>query len=157
MRCAALAAVLALVAPGCGASGAPKADPGAVATHVLDQIVHNRYTEAWDGLHPVDQKVASRDEYVSCESRSPVIAVPLTVKVVGISDQSVGLGDGKFIASKAVDLRLGFAGGYHLVHTVHLVASHGMWRWILPPWRYRDYKAGRCPSDAGSTPPPSTS
>jgi len=153
----ALLAAVAIAVASCGSSAAPSADPGAVATHVLDQIVHNRYTEAWDGMHPVDQKVAPRDEYVSCESRSPVIATPRTVKVVGVKDVSVGLGDGKFVASKAVDLRLGFAGGFHLVHTVHLVASHGTWRWILPSWRYRDYKADRCPSDAGSTPPASTS
>jgi hypothetical protein len=154
---AALVAAVALMAAGCGSSGTPSADPGAAATHVLDQIVHNRYTEAWATLNPVDQKVAPRDEYVSCESRSPVIAVPRSVKVVGVKDESVGLGDGTFVASKAVDLRLGFPGGFHLVHTVHLVASHGKWRWILPSWRYRDYKADRCPSDAGSTPPPSTS
>jgi hypothetical protein len=40
---------------------------------------------------------------------------------------------------------------------VHLVASHGMWKWILPSWRFRDYKADRCPTDAGSSPPPSQS
>lgn len=157
MRRVALLAALAVAAAGCGASAGPKSDPGIVAKVVLDQIVHNHYTEAWDALHPVDQKVAPRAEYVSCESRSPVIAVPRTVKVVGVGDESVGLGDGKFVESKAVKLRLGFAGGYHLVHTVHLVAAHGKWRWILPPWRYRDYKADRCPTDAGSSPAPSTS
>ena len=153
----ALLAAVAVLAAGCGSAAAPKAPPGTVATHVLDQIVHNRYTEAWDGLDPVDQKVAPRAEYVTCESRSPVIAVPRTVEVVAVRDESVGLGDGKFTHSKAVDLRLGFTGGYHLVHTVHLVAAHGSWRWILPSWRYRDYKADRCPTDAGSTPPASTS
>jgi hypothetical protein len=151
-----LAAALVLTLAGCGggSSAAPKDDPKQVARNVLDLIVNNHYTEAWDGLHPVDQAVAPRTEYVGCESRSPVIAKPLSVKVVRVTKESVGLGDGKFLDSTAVDLRLGFAGGFHLVHTVHLVASDGQWRWILPSWRYRDYKADRCPTDAGSTPPP---
>jgi hypothetical protein len=151
-----LAGALALVLAGCGGSSSatPKDDPKQVAKNVLDLIVNNHYTEAWDGLHPVDQAVAPRTEYVGCESRSPVIAKPLSVKVVRVKQESIGLGDGKFLDSTAVDLRLGFAGGFHLVHTVHLVANEGKWRWILPSWRYRDYKADRCPTDAGSTPPP---
>lgn len=153
-------AVLALAASACGGSSSgkePTDDPTQVAMHVLDQIVHNKYTEAWDGLYAVDQAVAPRGEYVDCESRSPVNAVPESVKAVKVEDTSVGLGDGSFVDSKAVSLRLGFTGGFHIVHVVHLVADGGMWHWILPSWRYRDYKADRCPTDAGSTPPPATS
>ncbi len=47
--------------------------------------------------------------------------------------------------------------GFHIVKTVHLIATHGTWRWILPPTKYREYKADSCPTDAGSTPPPTTS
>ena len=150
-------AVLALAGCGGSSSAAPKSDPRQAAVKVLDQIVHNRYTEAWDDLHPTDQAVAPRTEYVGCESRSPVIAKPRSVRVVGVKDESIGLGDGSFVQSKAVALRLGFAGGFKLTHTVHLVASHGEWKWILPGWRFRDYRADRCPTDGGSSPPPSQS
>ncbi|HEY8406603.1 MAG TPA: hypothetical protein VIK66_01370 [Gaiellaceae bacterium] len=154
-----LAAFAAVAITGCGASssGTPKDDPKQAAVKVLNQIVHNHYTEAWDDLHPTDQAVAPRDEYVNCESRSPVIAVPLTVRALRVKDESIGLGDGTFVDSKAVALRLGFEGGFAVTHTVHLVASHGSWKWILPSWRFRDYKADRCPTDAGSSPPPSQS
>jgi hypothetical protein len=153
-----LAAIAALAIAGCGSSsGTPKDDPKQVAVKVLNQIVHKHYTEAWDDLHPADQAVAPRDEYVTCESRSPVIAVPLTVRALWVKDESIGLGDGSFVESKAVPLRLGFEGGFAVTHTVHLVASHGTWTWILPSWRFRDYKADRCPTDAGSSPPPSQS
>ena len=158
-RLAALA-LLVVAASACGgSSGArqPTDDPGKVAMHVLDQIVHNMYTEAWDGLYGADQSVAPRKEYVDCESRSPVVATPTSVSVVNVEDASVGLGDGTFVDSKAVSLRLGFTGGFHLVHVVHLVADGGSWHWILPSWRYRDYKADRCPTDPGSSPPPSPS
>ena len=135
---------------GCG-NGKPTGDPGAFATHVVDLIVHNKYPQAWGDMHPVDQKVAPFGEYIGCEARSPVIAVPRTMKVVRVNDESVGLGDGSFVDSKAVQVRLGFAGGFHVVHTVHVVADHGKWKWILPSWRFRDYRANRCPGSTSSS------
>jgi hypothetical protein len=152
VKVAALAALL-LVLAGCGGSSSkpPRADPKQAAEHVLDLIVHNRYTQAWASLHPTDQAVAPRAEYVGCESRSPVLTLPNAVKVVRVHEESVGLGDGKFLPSTAVDLRIGFPGGFHTVQTVHLVDSHGAWRWILPPAKYRAYKANTCPGGAGAT------
>jgi hypothetical protein len=156
MRRVAVLAVLALA--GCGGKDAqPKDDPGQFAIGVVDQIVHNHYSAVWDDLHPKDQAVAPIAEYVACETRNPVIAVPRTVKVKSVVDESVGLGDGTFVDSKAVDVRLGFAGGFNVTHTVHVVAAHGKWTYILPSWRFRDYKADKCPTDAGSPPPPATS
>jgi len=154
-RVALLLFVGALVA-GCGATKAaqPKDDPGAFATKVVDLIVHNQYSAAWGDLHSVDKQVAPSSEYVGCEIRNPVIAVPRTVKVLSVKDESIGMGDGTFVDSKAVAVRLGFAGSFKVTHTVHVVADHGKWTWILPAWRYRDYKGDKCPTDASSAPPP---
>jgi hypothetical protein len=145
--------VVVLVTAACGGTSA---SPSEVAMKDLDLIVHNRYDEAWDGMYSRDRAVAKRSEYVSCESRSPVQEAPQTTKPVGVSDESVGIGDGTFVKSKAVRLQLDFRGG-RLVHTVHLIKEKGGWRWILPSWRYRDYKADRCPTDVGSSPPPTQS
>jgi hypothetical protein len=82
-----------------------------------------------------------------------VIAVPRTLKVLRVEDQSIGIGDGTFVDSKAVAVRLGFAGGFAVTHMVHVVASHGKWTWILPAWRYCDYEGDTCPTAAGSAPP----
>jgi hypothetical protein len=153
-----VAGLVVLVAAGCGSGNArPKESPGAAALRVVDRIVHNRYAEAWGDLHSVDQKVAPLAEYVGCETRSPVVARPLSVKVVSVNDESVGLGDGKFLDSTSVDVRMTFAGKFKLVHSVHLVAEDDKWKWILPSWRYRDYRADRCPTDSGSAPPPADS
>ena len=99
-------------AAGCGSkrSAKPTENPRVAAVRVLDQIVHNHYTDAWGDLHSVDQKVAPLAEYVGCETRSPVIARPRTVKVVSVNAESVGLGDGKFVESTAVGIRMAFAG-----------------------------------------------
>ena len=149
--------VAVLVLAGCGGKDAqPKDDPSTFAVGVVDRIVHNHYSQVWADLHPVDQKVAPFGEYVRCETRNPVIAVPRSVKVKSVVDESVGLGDGTFVKSKAVDVRLGFAGGFSVVHTVHVVAAKGKWTYILPSWRFRDYKADKCPTDAGSSPAPSS-
>jgi hypothetical protein len=142
-------AALALALTACGSS---VGDPKPVAVSAVDQIVHNRYTEAWDELYSRDRDVAPRDEYVSCESRSPVQEVPRAMKALSVSDESVGIGDGSFVDSKAVKVQMDFRGG-RLVHTVHLVKDGGKWRWILPAARYRDYKDDVCPTDAGSSNP----
>jgi hypothetical protein len=155
MKYAPLLVVLVLAA--CGTTNAtPKADPGQAALRVVDLIVHNRYAVAWNDLTPADKKVAPLQEYVGCETRSPVLAAPIEARVVRVRDESVGLGNGMFVRSKAVDVRLRFRGNFKLVHTVHLVASDGRWTWILPSWRYRDYRADKCPIDAGSSAPPAS-
>jgi hypothetical protein len=154
-----LAAAGALLLAGCGGGGsaAPTDDPGVFAVNVVQLIVGNSYTRAWQDMQSKDQKVAPLDEYVTCEKRSPVLTAPTSMKVVGVSDESVGLGDGTFVPSKAVKVRMVFPGaGNVLTHTVHVVAEHGRWKWILPSWRFRDYRADTCPTDAGSTPPPAS-
>jgi hypothetical protein len=157
MRLAAVA-LLAVVAAGCGSdSSAPKEDPSTAAVRVVHQITANRYAQAWGDLHSKDQHVAPLGEYVDCETRSPVIARPRGVKVTKVTDESFGIGDGSFVETKAVAVRLTFAGAFKVTHTVHLVAEDGRWKWILPSFRFRDYKANRCPVDPGSSAPPSTS
>lgn len=157
MRLLPLLVAAALLA-GCGSgSPAPKDDPSAFAVGVVKLIVANSYTRAWQDLHSADQKVAPLEEYVTCESRSPVLTAPTSVKAVKVRDESVGLGNGKFVPSKAVDVRMVFPGQKNvLTHTVHVVAEGGRWKWILPSWRFRDYRADKCPTDAGSAPPPSS-
>jgi len=141
----ALLAALCLVAAGCGGSSSPTADPGPVAIDVVQRITHNDYAHVWDELLSIDRAVAPRKEYVACESSHPVAVVPRSLKVLKVTDESVGLGNGHYVPSKAVAVRIVFGGGLAITHTVHLVAESGKWRFILPPWRYRDYKSDRCP------------
>jgi hypothetical protein len=128
------------------AAAAPKDDPRAFAVHVVRLITANRYAEAWETLNPVDQSVAPRAEYVGCEQRTPIVAKLREVRALDVSDDSVGLGDGKFIPSTVVAVRIAFEGddSFAITHAVHLVAVHGRWTWVLPSWRYRSFRANRC-------------
>src|SRR3954451_24322650 len=157
---AALAALLVVIGTaGCGGGGssAPKEAPGVAAVRVVRQITANRYAPAMADLHSKDQDVAPLGEYVDCETRSPVIARPGGVKVLRVFDESRGIGDGTFLETKAVAVRLSFTDSFNVTQTVHLVAEGGRWKWILPSFRFRDYKANRCPVDPGSSGPPTTS
>jgi len=142
------------LASGCGGGpGTPHDDPSAFAVKVVHLIVRNEYGQAWSNLHPEDQKVAPRDEYVSCEASSPVPSQPTSVTAVGVSDQPVALGNGSSVPSKAVHVRMAFPGANNVVvQTVHVVAAKGRWTWILPAWRFRYYAADRCPTSKPGTP-----
>ena len=154
-----------LAAPSLAAPAAAARTPSRRTTRarspckVVDQIVHNRYDTAWGDLHPVDQKVAPLAEYVQLRDGGRRCSpVPRSTKVVSISDESVGLGDGSFVQTQG-GRTCGSASpaASTLVHTVHVVATTAKWTWILPSCRFRDYRADKCPVDAGSSPPPSTS
>ena len=135
----------------------PPSDPRPFAVDIVRLIVSNRYAEAWDDLHPVDRRAASRAEYVDCENRSPFAATFVRARVAKVSDESVGLGDGRFVRSKAVDVLITLrdvgVAPFVVRHTMHVVASGSKWTWILPSWRYAEFRANRCPT----APPASTS
>ena len=157
-RLALVAAVLVVLAAGCGGGSAvPSGDPGVFAVKVMHLIVTNQYTEAWKDMIPDDQKVAPLDEYVACENRSPILLQPISVRVLDVGDRSVDLGNGHSVRSKAVQLRLAFPGaGNVLVRTVHVVAVKHDWKWVLPAKRFQDYADDACPTATAPPPTPST-
>jgi ABC-type thiamine transport system substrate-binding protein len=137
----------------------PTADPRAFAVGVVRLIVQNKYGEAWGALHPVDRRVASRAEYVGCENRSRFTARFVRARVAHIADEAVGLGNGRFVRSKAVDVLITLeedgVAPFVVRHTMHVVPSGSKWTWILPSWRYVDFRANRCPTAPHAPSPPS--
>ena len=90
-----LAALAALALTGCGSVVEPAEGRSEIsAVKVVDQIVHNHYSKAWNDLHPTDQAVAPRGEYVTAE---PVAGARgrRDRRAVGVKDESVGIGDGR--------------------------------------------------------------
>lgn len=128
----------------------PSGDPGVFAVDVVRLIVENRYGEAWADLHPIDQRVASKGEYVVCENRSRFTAAFVRATPGVVTDEAVGLGNGRFVRSKAVEVRVTLKeqdlAPFVVRHTMHVVRSGSKWTWILPSWRYVDFRDGRCSS-----------
>jgi hypothetical protein len=124
-------------------------DPAGFLTTVVQQIAGNDYADAWVSLHPAQKLVADRDAYVACESQSPIPGRLASVTVLDVSDEEVRVAGEGTTPGKAVRLKLsiGGLGGDPVVvtHTGHAVAVSGRWTWILPPERFADYEAGRCP------------
>jgi hypothetical protein len=154
---AAIAAVVVATGSRGDAQARPAGDPADFAVNVVRLIVQNRYAEAWKHLHSVDRRVAARADYVSCENQTRFTSEFVRVRTATVRDESIGLGNGRFVQSKAVDvlitLRDEGVAPFTVRHTMHVVADGGRWTWILPPWRYRDFAAGRCPT-APSAPAP---
>jgi len=155
---AAIAAVV-VATTGGHAAAAPTDDPGAFAVDTVRKIVQNRYADAWDTLHPVDKSVAPKREYVRCENRSRFTATFVRARVGHVGDESVGLGNGRFVDSKAVEvlvtLRAASAPRFVVRHTVHLVVADGKWTWILPAWRYGYFRDDICPTSPSAPASPS--
>ena len=126
----------------------PQGDPGEFAVGVVRLIVENRYGEAWADLHPIDQLVAPKGEYVGCENRTRFSARFVRATPGHVTDEAVGLGNGRFVRSKAIEVRVTLKEEdlepFVVRHTVHVVPSGSKWTWILPSWRYVDFRDGRC-------------
>src|SRR5215213_2465160 len=70
-------------------SGDGPGDPGAFMTSLVEEIAGNDYATAWLTLHPAQQRVATRNAYVSCESQSPIPGKLSSVSVVDVADEDV--------------------------------------------------------------------
>src|SRR5437764_11806786 len=97
--------VLLLAACGGHTSSIPSDRPGPFAVNVVKLVTGNGYSRAWQDLASTDQKVAPLDEYVTCESRSPVLAAPSSMKIGGVTGDASGLRHGKVGNRKAVQRR----------------------------------------------------
>lgn len=126
-------------------------DPARFMTAVIREIAANDYANAWASLHPAQQRVATREAYITCEAQSPIPGTLSSVDVLRVADERVRVaGQEGIVAGKAVRIKLSITGAgaepIVVTHTSHTVAVAGRWTWILPPERFADYQAGRCPS-----------
>jgi hypothetical protein len=103
---------------------------------------------AWRTLYPAHKFVATRSEYVACETATPWAAPINTFDVVGVRRASFrvpggGIGDG---AAVAVRISVGWYGRdpMSFVHSFHLVPVNGRWTWLLSPQRYSLYRRDGC-------------
>jgi hypothetical protein len=136
------------------ASAAPPNKVGAFMKGVVRQIVTNDYEHAWQSLHPAQQQLVPKDDYVRCELQSPIAGRLAWIKVVRVTNARFAVGGlaGR-VAGKAVALRIKLVdddSGASVVvaHTAHAVAVAGRWRWILPAQRIGLYSSSACAAEA---------
>lgn len=128
-------------------------DPVLFLEGVVRQIAANQYAQAWQTLDPAQQRLVREDEYVRCESASPIPGSLDWIRVVRVSDGHVRVAgvDPAPVASKAVTFRLRISeSSLHasvvITHTAHAVVAGNRWAWILPPARLKLHRSGTCGS-----------
>jgi hypothetical protein len=128
----------------------PAGDPVAFLRGVVRQIAANEYARAWQTLVPDQQRLVPEQEYVRCESASPIPGRLAWIKVVRSFDEPVAVaGTGDAVTSKAVTFRLRIAdpalqASVVVTHTVHAVPAGSRWAWILPAQRLELHRSGTC-------------
>jgi hypothetical protein len=125
-----------------------------VVSEVQDKL-DGRWGRAWSTLYPAHQQVAVRPVYIRCERSTPFLAPTLVfgvervrktlVRVPGLSRRLPGVAVTLHVALQWYGPRDPIV----LTPTLHLVAVHDGWRWLLSDEMYRVYRHGAC----GGLPP----
>ena len=143
---------------GSGNAAQPKDDPVQFLRGVVAQIVGNDYADAWQTLHPAQQRVVSKRDYVRCELQTKIVGHLDSLTLVRAFDDFVLVAGGgvRPVKSKVATFRLRLSepgvGVITFTHSVHAIAVGGHWRWILTPHRYELYRLGGC----SQAPPPAS-
>ena len=152
------ALVVASALPATGEAGPPRADRATFVIRVVDLVVSDDYASVWPSLYPPHQDVAPRDEYVSCELRTPVGWELRSAKVLRVVERRRRIpGDDSAKPVSLVTLRLRIVNrALHtegaFTHTFNAVADGSQWTWILTTSRYRLYRDDACGDSAAGMP-----
>lgn len=140
---------------GCGSSPSATSSPtsshsvtqqnaGDFAKEYIERAELGQWGREWSTLHPAEQKIVSRDAFMSCRSDD---AIPAMTDITVVDEykepvEVVGLGD---VPSTAVTIKLKMEGDEQSF-TVHAIAVNGSWHWVMPTDGIATYKAGNCPA-----------
>src|SRR5689334_22480424 len=140
---ATLIVALAVMLAGCGGGTKSAAAPSAAAfiKHVTLEFSRGQSGRLWDELHPADQAVVSRADFVKCEGNEGFGLRKMKV-LDAYSDQTFVAGTAH--AATAVTLRVTSDDGVTTA-TMHAILVDGKWRWTLQPADHTAYSKGKCP------------
>ena len=142
------AALLALIASGCGNGGGGGGggnNTGKAADFirtVTTQFSRGQSGRLWDTLVPADQAVVSRARYMACQSNEGFQIQKFKVLETYADPIDV---NGTTTPATAVSVQVTSDDGLTTA-TMHAVRVAGKWRWILPAGDYAAYKKGTCPA-----------
>ena len=150
---ASLLGILGVALAGCGSSsqartGAGRAHPetpGHFVTRILREEITGQWAAQWQDLHPGQQKLITRDQYVLCSERIGTNVGTgrerFTVhQIRNVPFHELGVPER---TSKLVTISV--AGPtLHSTFHVHAVLDKGRWRWVLGGALLRSVDKGRC-------------
>lgn len=142
-------AAVGLALAGCGGSGGGnktgRESAGQFVTRILREEISGQWASQWRELHPGQQKLISRDQYVLCSER---IATNVGVKHerftvhqtrnVPFHERGVPERTSKLVTISVKGPQLNAT--FH----VHAVLHTGRWRWVLGPALLQSVTHGRC-------------
>ena len=137
------------------AAHAGRGDAVGFLGHVVRLLAANDYAAAYPLLHPLQRRLVAGDEYVACESSSPVPGKLVSLRVLRTVHERIHIaGTAQRAPSTAVTFELRLSGalpGEDAVDglTAHAVAVQKGWAWILSPRRLALHLSGTCGVAAG--------
>jgi hypothetical protein len=151
------AALVAVVASGCGSSGSSGSGetPGAFITRILQEELSGRWAAQWGELHPGHQRLITRAQYVTCsETLATNVATGReTFDVRSVRDQAIHVRGVPERTAKLVTIRLARSGGSDgVTYRLHAVREGGRWTWILGRSFLDAVAHGRCLDGSPLTP-----
>jgi hypothetical protein len=144
-----LVSVFAALSSGCGGASAraPGENVGVFMTRILREEIKGQWARQWDELHPGQQRLITRLQYVACSRALETnIATGREVfRVLDVRDQPIDVRGVSQRTSKLVTISF-HAGGSPsaLTYQLHAVATQGRWTWILGPRFLKAIARGRC-------------
>lgn len=133
-------------AGGSGDVGGMRESPEDALLRQLQFLSDGQYARLWEELHPVQQDIVSRQEYVSC-ARQQFEQVEIdSIEVKEVYDEPIEFeGVAGAVPSKAITVRLALStGAAPDTTTYHEVAVDGVWRWLLAEEGIALVRSGRC-------------
>ena len=116
----------------------------------IDEKVRGDWAKAWTSLYPLHKRIAARDAFIRCESRTPFPAPLESLHIVDVRSAQVrvpGLRRAVEGVAITVVVALRWYGPRDPIvfrHTFHLVPVLGHWTWLLSPSRFRLYAHDAC-------------
>lgn len=127
-------------------------EPGDFLRRHLENELSGQFAQSWDDLHPVHQRVVSRDRYAQCRAERFERTGPPTelesFDVLEVTDESIAVAGLPEQISKAVTahIAMGVNGNSRSgVETLHALHVDGRWAWVFPASVYRAYATGSSP------------
>jgi hypothetical protein len=89
-----------------------------------------QYALLWDELHPAQQALVSRENYVLCAQKGSSVAEEIDSVKDTYDEEILIPGTTLTVPSRAIKVTLDF-GGQKDPTTYHEVNADGTWRWVL--------------------------